>query len=177
MQDATLVSFPLAPQQKRLACFLAPGFAGEPYVAQIAIEIEGPLDRERLRRALESVIRRHEILRTQFVTRPGLDAPLQVILPEEAVAPVSLGFSLPDRRDDPASEPVPDAVFDLAAGRLVYGSISERAGSAPILVLALPAICADAVSLKTIARDLAESYAGLEVSSRQAIQYADVSGI
>jgi amino acid adenylation domain-containing protein/non-ribosomal peptide synthase protein (TIGR01720 family) len=176
MQDATLVSFPLAPQQKRLACFLAPGFAGEPYVAQIAIEIEGPLDRERLRRALESVIRRHEILRTQFVTRPGLDAPLQVILPEEAVAPVSLGFSLPDRRDDPASEPVPDAVFDLAAGRLVYGSISERAGSAPILVLALPAICADAVSLKTIARDLAESYAGLEVSSRQAIQYADVSG-
>jgi amino acid adenylation domain-containing protein/non-ribosomal peptide synthase protein (TIGR01720 family) len=176
MQDTTLAGFPLAPQQKRLACFLAPGFAGEPYVAQIAIEIEGPLDCERLRRALESVVGRHEILRTQFVTRPGLNVPLQVVLPEQATAPVSLDFSLMDLRGDPASEPAPDAAFDLAAGRLVYGVVSERAGSAPIFMLALPAICADAISLKTIARDLAQSYAGLKASSRQAIQYADVSG-
>ena len=176
MQDTTLVGFPLAPQQKRLVCFLAPDFAGEPYIAQIAIEIEGPLDRGRLRRALESVIRRHEILRTQFVMRPGLDEPLQVILPERAAAPVSLGISSSYRRSDPVSEPAPDAAFDLAAGRLVYGAVSERAGSAPLLVLALPAICADATSLKTIARDLAEGYAGLEAPSQQAIQYADVTG-
>jgi amino acid adenylation domain-containing protein/non-ribosomal peptide synthase protein (TIGR01720 family) len=175
MQDTTLAGFPLAPQQKRLACFLAPGFAGEPYIAQIAIEIEGPLDRGRLRRALESVVKRHEILRTQFVTRPGLNVPLQVILPEQAAAPVSLDFSPVNRWDAPASEPAPDEAFDLAAGRLVYGAVSERAGSAPLLVLALPAICADAVSLKTIARDLAESYAGLESPPRQAIQYADVT--
>lgn len=175
MLDTTIAGFPLAPQQKRLACFLAPGGAGEPYIAQIAIEIEGGLDRERLRRALESVVKRHEILRTQFVTRPGLNVPLQVILPEQAVAPVSLDFSPVNRRDDLASEPAPDAAFDLAAGRLVYGAVSERAGSAPTLVLALPAVCADAMSLKAIVRDLAESYAGLEASSRQAIQYADVT--
>jgi amino acid adenylation domain-containing protein/non-ribosomal peptide synthase protein (TIGR01720 family) len=173
MQDTTLVGFPLSPQQKRLTCLLIPNSAGEPYVAQIAIEIEGPLDRERLRRALQSAVGRHEILRTQFVTRPGLNAPLQVILPEQAAAPVSLDFSPASLRNGPASEP--GAAFDLAAGRLVYGAVSERTGAAPILVLTLPAICADAMSLKTIARDLAESYAGLEASSRQAIQYADVT--
>ena len=87
MQDIDLLGFALSPQQRRLACALDPQGAGEPYVAQIAVVIEGPLDPVRFQQALDSIIRRYEILRTRFVRRPGLNEPLQIILPEQAVSP------------------------------------------------------------------------------------------
>src|SRR6185295_4841205 len=102
MQDTSSIGFALSPQQMRLASYLAPGRAGEPYVAQITIEVEGRLDQNRLRQALEAVIRRHEILRTKFVARPGLKVPLQAILPEQAVSPnlFTLSFICHNGSDD-----------------------------------------------------------------------------
>ncbi|MET8658442.1 amino acid adenylation domain-containing protein [Streptomyces griseus] len=53
------------------------------YVAQLLIELTGPLDHARLRRAAEALVRRHTCLRSGFV-RDG-DSPLQVVLREVTV--------------------------------------------------------------------------------------------
>ncbi|HEX7312763.1 MAG TPA: AMP-binding protein, partial [Pyrinomonadaceae bacterium] len=67
----------LSPQQRRLqrVSSLDPG----QYVAQASFEVEGRLDVERLRAAVRSLVRRHEVLRTSLSERSGGGVPLQLI--------------------------------------------------------------------------------------------------
>jgi condensation domain-containing protein len=64
--------WPLSSSQSRLWFLeqLAPGLPT--YNAALAMRVRGPLDRERLRRAIEVVIDRHEALRTVFPADDGL---------------------------------------------------------------------------------------------------------
>ena len=65
----------LSPQQRRLWQL---DHDGDVYRAQCGIQLEGELDVPRLRRALDHVVRRHEILRTNFRYTPGLKIPVPV---------------------------------------------------------------------------------------------------
>src|SRR5688572_126611 len=49
------------------------------YSAQCAVMLEGELQPQQLREALQRVIVRHQILRTRFQPHAGLKLPLQVI--------------------------------------------------------------------------------------------------
>ena len=49
------------------------------YAVQIALRLSGPLDVDVLRRALDEIVRRHDVLRATFVEREG--TPVQTIAP------------------------------------------------------------------------------------------------
>ena len=53
------------------------------YIAQLVVDLEGPLDRRRLRAALDALVRRHAVLRTAFIR--DLGEPVQVVLHEVEV--------------------------------------------------------------------------------------------
>lgn len=48
-------------------------------IAQLVVSMSGSVDREYLDAALNTVVAKHEVLRTRFEKLPGLDVPLQVI--------------------------------------------------------------------------------------------------
>src|SRR5215217_7272629 len=83
MQPEVIQGFRLAPQQKRLWLLQSDGSA---YKAQAAIEIEGALMTDVLKRALSQVTARNEILRTRFASLAGMKLPVQVVA--DSVEPV-----------------------------------------------------------------------------------------
>src|ERR1041385_6160090 len=76
MQNGTVEGYRLSPQQKHL--WLHETAAGSRRV-QCAVRITGRVDLSALKAAWVELIRRHEILRTAFVSVPGVELPLQVI--------------------------------------------------------------------------------------------------
>ena len=70
---------------------------------------------------------------------------------------------------------VPSNAFEIATGRLIHISIEERSDGSSLLSLAVPAICADGASLKTIVRNLAQAYATTEIPAEEVVQYADAA--
>ncbi len=68
--------FRLSPQQKRLWSYQAENPA---YRAQCSVLISGKVDLERLQSAIQTVVNRHDILRTQFRRIPGMKTPVMVI--------------------------------------------------------------------------------------------------
>jgi amino acid adenylation domain-containing protein/non-ribosomal peptide synthase protein (TIGR01720 family) len=165
MSAETVEGFRLSPQQSRLWSLQAVSGA-EAYRMACSVAIEGYADPARLRRCLEQIVARHEILRTSFRSLPGMNAPLQVVherLPPrfeeagEAFHPAASAVA--GRRTD--EEPVVTAVYrTLGAGRA-------------ILSLDLPALCADRATLERLLEELAMLYA--DGSLPDALQYADVA--
>ena len=77
MKNEVIEGFQLSPQQKHL--WLLCGRHGAAiYCSQCVVRIEGRLDKQILRQAIENVVQRHEILRTSFRTLPNMDMPVQV---------------------------------------------------------------------------------------------------
>src|ERR1041385_503756 len=68
----------LSPQQKHLWS-LTRGDESEIYQARCLVRLQGRLNKNALTRAIDEVVKRHEILRTMFRIFPGLTMPLQVI--------------------------------------------------------------------------------------------------
>src|ERR1700758_1815974 len=150
------VGFQLSSQQKRVWHLQG---NGEPLAAQIALALEGPLDANRLRAALEKVVKRHEILRTSFLRPAGMKFALQVVHGEagpkweqtdlRTVAPAELEARL---------RPVLAAAkLDLgAADGIAHAFLAVLPANHAILVLTLPALCADALTLKNLTTELVQ---------------------
>src|SRR5262245_16325447 len=81
--------FRLSPQQERLWELQ---YGRGVYRAQCGVTVEGELDQQTLRRALETLTDRHEILRTVFCGLADLKNPVQVIT--ERSAPTWQEFDL-----------------------------------------------------------------------------------
>ncbi len=123
-----------------------------------------------LEEALRAAVRRHEVLRTRFQCLTGMDVPVQVI-GEEA----GLSFREIDLRGDWQElwEEEISALFDLERGPLVRATRLALDGES-LLLLALPALAADAATLRNLARELCRSLAGQE-PEEEPVQYADFS--
>jgi amino acid adenylation domain-containing protein/FkbM family methyltransferase len=171
MQQDVLSGFRLSPQQQHL-WILGAGEAEAPFRALCGIRIEGELDAGALERALARLVERYEILRTAFQRLPGLDTPLQVI--GEPAAPALARHDLsgcgPGERE---------ARLDL----LLRGLGGEAGLSALLvtlgpglheLLLALPALYADAATLGNLALEIGRWYAG-KAPAGEPTQYVDVS--
>src|SRR5688572_705197 len=76
MSTSEVVGMRLSPQQRALWCLDA---RGEQPVTRAVVRLRGELDAQRLRGAIEAVVRRHEALRTSFSAQAGLKYPLQVV--------------------------------------------------------------------------------------------------
>ncbi|HYV13037.1 MAG TPA: amino acid adenylation domain-containing protein [Pyrinomonadaceae bacterium] len=163
MSNQVIEGFRLSPQQEHV-WRLEQAAHPSPYRAQCAVRIEGQLNAGELRAAIEDVVRRHEILRTTF-TRP-----VSMMTSLQTVGEVA-GFSfqrgdlsgLEDEEKTRAVERLYEEFglepFDLEAGPLLRVSLQCLGGNDHVLLLALPALCADRVALDNFVREIGRTYA------------------
>jgi amino acid adenylation domain-containing protein len=186
-----LEGFSLSPQQRRLWRLGEAAAGGRQALAAYgAILVQGALDAARLRLAVSRVVDRHEILRTTFGCLAGMTLPVQRIaapgeLPPEWLAPEALPAA--PRAEGAAAAPGLIAAMPAAAGeagRLLAAWAEHLAGARPesaetgsplrlclvpiaaqpathLLLVALPAMCADAASLAELAAEIDRAYAAV----------------
>jgi amino acid adenylation domain-containing protein len=130
------------------------------YNVVAALRLEGALDIDALRLALDELVRRHESLRTTF-TAEG-----QRIAPEGSV-PLTVRAWDPSRPAAAAAEP-----FDLTAGPLLRAELMRVSPGEHILVLVIHHIVTDGWSMAVLARELGDLYAGLDLPPLT-LHYAD----
>lgn len=146
---------------------LAPGLPL--YNTPLAMRLRGPLDRPALLSALDTVVARHEVLRTRYV---GGDAdPEQVVDPAGPVAleTVELADVAPADRGERArslAAEVATRPFDLAAGPLLRVTLARFTGDDHVLVLSMHHIVLDSWSVPVLMRELAECYQAVRAGRR-----------
>jgi amino acid adenylation domain-containing protein len=174
-------SFPLSFTQQRL-WFLDELEPGLPiYNIPSAIRLSGVLDPGALARSLNEVVKRHEILRTIFISIEG--RPRQVVLPELTLdLPVIelKGFNrtkqeerVAELRDIEARRP-----FNLSHGPLLRANLLQLDQHQHILLLTLHHIVSDGWSTGLLVRELGSLYQSFTEGKSASlpaleIQYAD----
>ena len=182
----TIEGFRLSPQQRRLWSLQQAGHDA-PYCSQCAVRVEGVRDAGALRGALEAVTRRFEILRTAFRTPPGMGLPVQVIEGDAApeVSEEDLSRLTPSEQAEMIEALLAEArgaTRDASRAPAWRACVVKLSPSGRELLLTLPALCADAPSLKLLVRELAREYAaaaaGVDAGGgggEEPLQYADVA--
>lgn len=146
-----------------------------------ALRIEGPLEVQRLRQALELIVARHEILRTNIEMKDGVA--VQVIAQS-----MRLPFDVSDLRQLSVSEreaeiqrlvkTESELPFDLSAGPLLRIKLLATSADESVLLVTVHHFVCDGWSVGVLLRELATLYqdsgAGRSASLPQLrIQYAD----
>lgn len=123
-----------------------------------AVRLVGPLDLQILKRSLADIVRRHEILRSHFLSHSGI--PLQVVSPPEAV-PLTV-VDLPEAANTPdfdwrlmAESRRP---FDLGRDLMLHATLFRLLPNDHVLLLVVHEIAADAWSVTLLLQELATLY-------------------
>jgi amino acid adenylation domain-containing protein len=183
MAKTLIEGFQLSPQQKRLWLLQKNDPAGA-YRAQVALLLQGTLQHETLREALQEVVRRFEILRTTFQFVPGMALPLQVINNEdwaniawgeeanlEGMAPAEQ-----EARVEALFQAARQAPLNYEAGPLIQASLAALGPERHLLLLSLPALYADLPTLHNLAAELHRAYERLAPEGEdEPIQHVAVS--
>jgi len=157
--------FPLSPHQKRLWLVQAGSNA---FCCQVSVLVEGGLDREGLRRALEAAVGRHGILRTTFRRRAGIRVPLQVVGETGSVDWREVDGEVSSIAAGERGRP-----WDWEAGPVLRSAVVTLEPGRHALVLTLPALCGDARSLALLLREAFLSADGAE--EEEPVQFFEYS--
>ena len=179
-RPADLAVIPTSYAQQRL--FLDQLEPSSPvYNVPATLRLAGRLDAEMLTRALNEVVRRHDVLRTTFAVVD--DTPVQVVAPTLALALPQTDLSaLPHAertlRADELARQEAWTGFDLAAGPLIRARLLRMSEEEHILLLTVHHIVTDAWSMGVLAREAAALYAAYALGEPSPlaplqIQYAD----
>ncbi|MGS0897473.1 amino acid adenylation domain-containing protein, partial [Burkholderia stagnalis] len=153
--------------------------AGAAYHVNVALRLSGALNAEALRRALERIVARHEVLRTRFelvndepVQRITADAPFVLTTHDLA------GAADPDAEAHRLAREQADAPFDLAVGPLVRASLLRLGEREHVLLATMHHIISDDWSLAVLIGELRVLYRAFadglgDPLPPLAIQYAD----
>lgn len=144
--------------------------------------LRGPLDVEAMRRGLELVVYRHEVLRTTFTVRDG--RPVQVIAPPggrvelplvelDALAPEQRAAALAALTEDAARQR-----FDLRRGPLYQFTLVRLGAAEWTLIQRLHHLVFDGWSLEVLRREMTAAYDAFVQGREPAlprldVQYAD----
>ncbi|MFJ2685159.1 non-ribosomal peptide synthase/polyketide synthase [Pseudomonas sp. NPDC087342] len=148
------------------------------YHVPAALRLRGSLDLAALQNSFDTLITRHESLRTRFIqqneqTWQQIDAPSPL-----ALAVQTLDGELDDERLKVLVAEETLALFDLQQGPLLRVKLLKLAADDHVLVLTLHHIVSDGWSMQVMVDELIELYAGYSIGQpRQlpalAVQYAD----
>ena len=151
------------------------------YNITAAVRLDGPLDAGALTRALEEIVRRHDVLRTTF---DNMDGQLVQVIARSSHLPLLVE----DIRELPASEQdaqlqrraIEEArrAFDLAAGPLLRPVLLRLSGREHVLLLTMHHIISDGWSLGVLSDELAALYPAFQAGKPSPLQelplqYAD----
>jgi len=126
----------------------------------LVLRLHGALNKEALRASLETIVQRHEVLRSRFVARNG--QPVRLISPSS-----SFSFTIVDGRNFPSvnpSEIVQKEIkplleqFDLASGPLLRAALVELNSDEHILAIAVHHIVFDRWSRRLLELELRRFY-------------------
>ncbi|MEU5445348.1 amino acid adenylation domain-containing protein [Streptomyces griseofuscus] len=147
------------------------------YNMPTVLRLHGPLDTNALQEALNSVVRRHSVLRSQFLLVEG--APVQ-----QAVADVHVPLrhiEVRDHADTALQEAMRETKrpFDLAAGSLLRGLLIRTAEEQHLLVLTAHHIAFDGWSFAVLLDHLSCAYRALldggSADLGTGLQFSDVA--
>ncbi|MGB3204152.1 MAG: amino acid adenylation domain-containing protein [Crinalium sp.] len=181
VQESVINGFRLSPQQKRVWLLQQDSLA---YRVQCAILIEGSLQPNYLKLALEKVVLRQEILRTSFQRPPGIKTPVQVINDK-----YSLFWQKIDLADVESQEQLSKVEFlfqqekiadlNYEQDALLRSSLIKLSANQHLLLLTMPALCADSYSIKILLKEISDCYQacliGVELSDEEVVQYLQFS--
>jgi amino acid adenylation domain-containing protein/FkbM family methyltransferase len=157
MQKRIIEGYRLSAQQEQLWTSQGRSY---PFCSQCAIVIEGDLNSNALRKALQMIISRHEILRTTFGSLAGVDLPVQIISDEADISCVEIN---PDGTNEPSVAAMMEAdrrqEFDYEQGPLVRFKLLRQSKDENVLLISMPALCGDGWTLKNLMRELSHCYA------------------
>ncbi|MDZ7963729.1 MAG: amino acid adenylation domain-containing protein [Nostoc sp. DedSLP03] len=182
MSKETIQGFQLSPQQKHL-WQLQESDSNHPYKSLCTILIEGKVDTETLKTALNNVVNRHNILRTTFHCLPGMNIPLQVINDSSILSIqnhnlIGLEPQEQDLRIEELFQEAKQQTIDFEQCPLLHISLITLSPSRYVLLVSLPAMNADAATLKNLMLEISQAYTAClydEVLSDEAMQYILVS--
>jgi hypothetical protein len=172
MERDMLEGFRAAPQQERLWS-IDPGGSDTPFRTLCVLELSGDLDSALLRRALDVVVARYEILRTALQALPGMAVPLQVVSPLVGYAFEECSESAEDLLVAAGRAPL-----DVTKGSPLRVWLVRGHGGTDRLCLALPAFCADELGLDSLLRALGSTWTALlrgEAPPEPLVQIADLA--
>ncbi|HEX7330560.1 MAG TPA: amino acid adenylation domain-containing protein [Pyrinomonadaceae bacterium] len=151
------------------------------YNMPIPLHLEGALEHAVLERTLNELVRRHEVLRTTFVTVDG--QPLQVITPaQESHLPLVDLSELPEdvRRIEANRLAVEEArrPFDLSTGPLLRTTLVRLAAEEHFVLLTMHHIISDGWSMGVLTKEVALLYGAFSRGEDSPlpelpVQYAD----
>lgn len=180
MQNQIIKGFRLAPQQRRVWSLQQDGSA---YCVQGAVLLEGNLQPEILKDALQKVVNQQEILRTAFRHFPGIKTPVMVIADNSSLSLRTINLSdlelkgqetkieslfLEQRHQD----------FDLEQGLILHSVLLKLSVNRHILMVSFPSLCGDAWTLKNLVSEINNAYLArlqTEELSEKAVQYVQFS--
>ena len=158
----SLEEYPLSPAQHRLWILCQQPELSVAYNIPSVFHLDEIPDPNALKRGLDAVIRRHEILRTVFRLSSGV--PVQVILPADQSLNV-LEMEDPSEKDHRILEKnlahwATGYQFQFETGPLFRMKVAPLAGGGALLGFVIHHIIADAWSVKVFLNDLSRVYAG-----------------
>ncbi|MEO1054537.1 MAG: amino acid adenylation domain-containing protein, partial [Bacteroidota bacterium] len=168
--------YALSSSQRRLWILDQMGVTGAAYNLGGYYKLSGALDEARFIASIESLVRRHEILRTVFKTE-GTEV-RQVVLDAE-----NSGFSV-ERVDLPNAGEADleglvseerSRLFDLAAGPLLHARLVRLGGEGYLFLITLHHIISDGWSVDVMIKELIQLYQGATLPELS-IQYKDYAG-
>ena len=138
---------------------LEAGNAG--YQVSVAVRLRGTLDLRSLRRALDVLVQRHEVLRTTFVSVAG--APMQEIALDGyfPLQVINLSGYGPGERESQVRRHKSEeahATFDLRRGPLIRGRLLQLRPVEQVLLVTMHHIVSDGWSRGVFVRELTELY-------------------
>jgi len=181
MQTQMIEGFRLSPQQKQLWLLQQ---ESRVYQASCAIQIQGNLNVEQLKEALERIINRHEIFRTRFHRQPGIKLPIQVIetsgnlswthVKLNGLSPQEESAHIQQRLQEKRDLNDPSQLESILSASLLTLSENHH-----ILLLLLPALCADSWTLKNLVKEISQTYKaclqGETIFEAEPVQYLQFS--
>lgn len=175
-QEQVIEGYRLSPHQRHLWLLQQDG---TPYRSVCTITLAGPLDAARLHSAIGEVVKRHEILRTSFHRMAGMKVPVQVVHESN-----SFDWQQIDLRADGAQEdPLPKLYdqervhnSDFEGGAVLRATLVALSPDKHVLIAGLPALCADAQTLRNLFSEISRSYSvSPDHFAEDPFQYADFS--
>ncbi|HYW19650.1 MAG TPA: amino acid adenylation domain-containing protein [Nodularia sp. (in: cyanobacteria)] len=155
----------------------------QPYRLQISVMIAGNLKQNVFKLAVEKVVNRHEILRTNFKNVPGLKLPLQIINAENTSCYQELNISQLDLQAQQAKieelfQEFKNISFNFEQGSLLHIYLLVLSPHQHLMLISLPALCGDVRTLQNLVSEISTLYSdSLELAeiTEQPLQYVDIA--
>ncbi|MFJ4602474.1 amino acid adenylation domain-containing protein [Streptomyces griseoluteus] len=147
---------PLSYAQRRLWFLHRLDGPSATYNIPFAVRLDGPLDQEALRAALDDVVARHSALRTLFPA-DGEGPHQQITEPGATSVPFTVRDAEEDRLDAAVAGTAAEAI-DIETELPLRATLFRLADESHVLVLVVHHIAADGSSLAPLARDLGTAY-------------------